>query len=106
MDAPPSTRPESTTPGERAVGRRSGSVGGEGTRSRKASDGRHAPGWSPAATGQRTRAAWSSRPSPNPTAARRPASAEMLASREPTRYRYLTPIRDQEKFHERDAEAL
>src|SRR5262249_58524310 len=42
-------------------------VGVEGTRSRQASGGRHAPGWSPAANEQRTHAAWSSRPQPAPT---------------------------------------
>src|SRR5262245_55531242 len=36
------------------------------------------PGWSPAATEQRTRAAWSSRPPPHPTARRDTAPASEL----------------------------
>src|SRR5262245_38097854 len=38
-------------------------------------DGRTAPGWSPAAPGQRTRAAWSSRPRPHPAPGRPRAPA-------------------------------
>src|SRR5712692_8126166 len=44
--------------------------GGVWTRSRNAGGGRYAPGWSPAASEQRTRAAWARRPLPR--APRRP----------------------------------
>ena len=51
-------------------------MGVEGTRSRHAATGVDAPGWSPAAAEQRTRAAWSSRPPPHPRPPRRPAAAQ------------------------------
>src|SRR5439155_1417510 len=49
-----------------------GAVGGDGTRSRNVATDRDAPGWSPAAMGQRTRAAWSRRPPPHPPGAAAP----------------------------------
>jgi hypothetical protein len=46
-------------------------VGVDETRSLQARGGCHAPGWSPAAAGQRTRAAWSRDPYPIPAAVAR-----------------------------------
>src|SRR5436309_14062105 len=44
-------------------------------------DGREAPGWSPAAPEQRTRAAWSSRPPPHPRRPRPPPASSAFLTR-------------------------
>src|SRR6266508_3168227 len=69
--------PESSTPATPGSGSRRVPGGVDETRSRQGDRGRVAPRWSPAAPGQRTRAAWSNDPArhpPRPTA-RRPAGS-------------------------------
>jgi len=59
-----------------AGARRRGVGGVDENRSLLANDGRRAPGWSPAAAEQRTRAAWSNDPSHTPAPRTRASRAE------------------------------
>jgi hypothetical protein len=69
----PRLRPMPTQPSLRVDAGEGGGDGGgvDETRSLQARGGCHAPGWSPAAAGQRTRAAWSRDPYPIPAAVAR-----------------------------------
>src|SRR3989442_1307295 len=79
----PASGPRLVTQLRRESGEAGAGGGGRGRRDPfpPSSDGRRAPGWSPAAAEQRTRAAWSSRPSPGSGSGRDDAGRDQEGDR-------------------------